>query len=75
MDDKLVTIATFGDAIEATFAQQLLGNAGIESILAGDNAANAYAGLSAVAPVELQVFETNAEKAKEILQSKEQQED
>jgi len=75
MDDKLVTIAKFGDAIEATFAQQLLGNSGIKSVITGDNAANAYSGLSAVAPVELQVFETYADKAKEILQSQEQQED
>lgn len=75
MDDKLVTIATFGDAIEATFARQLLGNSGIKSVMTGDNAANAYSGLSAVAPVESQVFETHAEKAKEVLQSLEQQED
>jgi len=75
MNEKLVIVARFSDAIEATLAQQLLGNSQIKSILTGENTANAYSGLGAIAPVELQVFESQAEQARQILQSREPQED
>ncbi len=70
MTDKLVTIATFTDSIEADLARQKLDNAGINSVLTGQNAANMY-GISAIARTELQVLENQVQKAQEILQSSE----
>ncbi|MHC4618868.1 MAG: putative signal transducing protein [Planctomycetota bacterium] len=69
MADKLVTIARFADYIQANLAKQLLADSGINSVVAGENAANAYAGLTAVAAAELQVLESQAQEALEILQS------
>jgi uncharacterized metal-binding protein len=65
MADKLITIATFTDSIQASLAKQQLDNAGIKSLLAGENAANIYT-IPAVA-TQLQVLESQAKKAMEIL--------
>ena len=70
MEEKLVTIATFTDSIEANLARQKLDDAGIESVLTGQNAANMY-GISAIARTELQVLENQVQKAQEILQPSE----
>ena len=75
MDDKLITIAKFVNSIEADLAKQQLDDFGIKSILAGVNAANVYSGIAALATIELQVFESQAEEALEILQSCEKQEE
>jgi hypothetical protein len=75
MADKLITIAKFADSIEADLARQQLEDFGIKSILAGVNAANIYSGIAAFATVELQVIESQAEKALEILQSYRKQEE
>ncbi len=74
MADKLVTIMTFSDYIGAEMAKQLLCDNGIESVVAGDNAANVYS-LPAMGEPELQVFEGDAEKARQILESREEQEE
>lgn len=73
MADKLVTIAQFTDYIEAEMAKQLLDDFGIKSVVTGENAANLYP-ISAVATVDLQVFEKDAQRAQEILESQEKQE-
>ncbi len=73
MADKLVTIATFADSIEAGLAKQQLDSCGIKSVLAGQNAANLY-GIPAIAKTDLQVLENQAEKASEILKLNEEQE-
>ena len=70
MADKIVTIAHFADSIEAELARQLLADFGIKSIISGQNAANIYGGMPAIAKVTLQTFETNAKQALEILESK-----
>ena len=70
MADKLVTIAKFADSSQASLAQQLLADFGIKSVLAGQNASNVYSGLSAVAETELQTFESQAQKARRILESR-----
>jgi hypothetical protein len=57
--DKLVTIATFADAIEANLAKQLLDDFGIKAMVSA----------------ELQVLQGQAERAAEILGSQSQQED
>jgi len=72
MTDKLITIATFTDSIQASLAKQQLDNAGIKSLLAGENAANIYT-IPAVATL-LQVLESQAKKAMEILNLDEKQE-
>jgi hypothetical protein len=73
MTDKLVTIASFTDSIQASMAKQRLADFGIKSFLAGYNATNVYT-LPAVAAVELQVLEKWAQKAKEILNPQSEQE-
>ena len=73
MADRLVTIAQFADSAQASLAKQLLADFGIESILAGQNAANVYT-IPAVATTELQVLESQAQQAQEILQSHRKQE-
>ena len=73
MDDKLVTIAQFPSYIEAEMAKQLLADHGIEAVAAGENASNIYS-LPAVASSELQVPESQAQQAREILESQKDQE-
>ncbi len=73
MPDKLVTIARFADSIPANLAKQLLTDFGIESVLGGENAANVYSGLSAVADIELQVLKGRVQEALKILESHKKQ--
>ena len=74
MADKLVTIAQFTDYIEADLAKQLLADYGIKSVVTGQNVANVYSGLPALADVELQTLESQAQQALEILESQKKQE-
>ena len=69
MDDRLVTIAQFANYIEAELAKQQLADFGIEAVVAGANAANAYAGFPFIELPELQVLESRAKEALEILES------
>ncbi len=73
MADKLVTIAEFTDYIEAQMAKQLLADYEIKAVVTGENAANLYP-ISGVVGPELQVLEKNAQRAREILESQEKQE-
>jgi len=73
MDDKLVTIAQFPSYIEAEMAKQLLADYGIEAVATGENASNMYS-LPAVEGPELQVRESQARQAQEILESQKEQE-
>lgn len=75
MADKLVTIAQFPDYIEAEMAKQLLANHRIEAVVTGENAANVYSGMPAVGGYcKLEVFESQAEQARQILESNKTQE-
>jgi len=65
MADKLVTIAQL-NYIEADLARQLLADCGIASIVNGLEFLGGH--------VELQVFESKAKQALEILESQERQE-
>ncbi len=69
MGDKLVAIAQFANYIEAELAKQQLEDFGIEAVVAGANAANAYAGFPFIELPELQVLESRAKEAMEILES------
>ena len=73
MDDKLVTIAQFPNYIEAEMAKQLLADHGIEAVATGENASNVYS-LPSIASPELQVPESQAQQAREILESQTEQE-
>ena len=75
MEEKLVTVATFTDYIEAELAKQRLDDFGIKSMLTGENVANVYGPLPALIDLDLQVFESQAQQAAEILQSQGQQEE
>lgn len=74
MAEKLVTIAQFVDYIEAELAKQLLADYGIKAVLTGENVANIYSGLPALANIELQTFESQAQQALKILESNNKQE-
>jgi hypothetical protein len=71
-EEKLVTIAQFANYIEAEMARQLLADYGIEAVVTGDNASNMY-GFPAVELPELQVLESQAQKARQILESQKKQ--
>jgi hypothetical protein len=73
VDEKLVTIAEFTDYIEAEMAKQLLTDYEIEAVVTDENAANLYP-ISGVVGPELQVFEKDAQRAREILEAREKQE-
>jgi hypothetical protein len=73
MADKLVIVAQFTDYIEAEMAKQLLADYEIEAVVTGDNASNLYP-ISAIEGPELQVMEKHAQRAREILESREKQE-
>ena len=74
MADKVVTIAQFGDYVEAEMAKQLLADYGIEAVVTGENTANVYSGLPALSNIELQTLESQAQQALEILEANNKQE-
>jgi len=74
VDDKLVTIVKFASYVEANLAKQLLDDFGIKSVVTGENAANVYS-VPAVAKAELQVLESQAQRALEILDSNKKSDD
>ena len=67
MGDKLVTVATFNDSILASLAKQSLDEAGIESILSGQNFANILP--VNVFAIELQVAQSQSQKALDVLKT------
>ena len=73
MADKLVTVAQFANYIEANLAKQLLDDFGIKSVVTGQNAANIYS-VPAIAEIDLQVLDSQAQQAQEILESHKKQE-
>jgi len=71
MADKLVTIAKYTDYSEADLARQLLDDFGIKSVVIGEKSGLPYPVPSLA---KLQVFEGQAKRAKEILESQESHE-
>lgn len=69
MEEKLVTIASFDDYTQAELAKQKLDDFGIKSLIAGEDGANVLRGVPAVMELDLQVFESQVERAREILGS------
>jgi hypothetical protein len=66
MSDTAV-VATFGYRHEAEFARATLSAAGIESVLVGDDAGGAYAGMSFTRRLTLLVRHEDLDQAKAIL--------
>jgi len=73
--EKLVTVTTFGDYIEAELAKQTLEDFGIKSVITGGSVAMAYGPVPALMDLQLQVFESQALRAREILESEGKQEE
>ena len=74
MEDRLVTIARFADSIDAEMARQLLADFGIRAVVTGQNVANVYSGVPSLLDLKLQTLENQAQRAREILESNDQQE-
>lgn len=66
MSDTAVA-GTFAYRYQAEFARETLKEAGIDSVLAGDDAGGAYAGMSFTRPFKLLVRTGDLEQAKAIL--------
>lgn len=73
MAERLVVIAQFPDYIEAEMARQTLADCGIEAIVTGANASSVYP-VPAIEGPELHVPESQAREAREILESRQEQE-
>ena len=72
MEDKLVTIAEYMDSMQAEMALQVLSDCGIEEILIGRHGTDVLAGVPGFSTVKLQVMQSKAEEARQILESQEQ---
>jgi hypothetical protein len=70
MADKLVTIAEYMNSIQAEMAKQVLEDFKIPSLIIGENAGDGRIGY--IGTVKLQVKESDAEEAKQILEEQEQ---
>lgn len=68
-DEKLITIARFESSFDAELARLAMDNAGIPCHLAGGDLLTTLPYLSMVT-IEMQVFESDAERAKELLQQR-----
>jgi hypothetical protein len=68
VDDKLVTVAQYTNSAEANLAKQVLADFGIAAVLTGENFSVMYP-VPSLAKVELQVLDTQARKAREVLQA------
>ena len=66
-DEKIVTVARFNDSMEAEIAKQKLEQFGIKSVITGKNFTDTYSGI--LSSTELQTFQSDSERAKEILQN------
>jgi hypothetical protein len=72
MEDKLVTIAEYMDSLKADMAKQVLEDFGIQAIIVGRNAADVFGGVTAYfTAIKLQVKQSDADKARQILESQE----
>jgi hypothetical protein len=71
MADKIITIAEYADSMKAELARQLLEDFGIRAVVVDQNAANLGLPSMLAMTAKLQVFESDAARAAEILESAE----
>jgi len=75
MTDRLITIVRFPSYIEAEMAQQLLSDNDIQAVVTGENASTIYSGMPALGGYcKVEVFESQAQQAQQILDSNKIQE-
>ena len=67
MAEKLVTIATYADPIAANLAKIKLASEEIDCFLLDENAVATYGWIAGLIKIQLQVRQSDAEKATEIL--------
>lgn len=73
-NEKLVTIQEFQGEFDAELAKLTLENAGIDAVVFGEDLVTNLPHINAIR-VELQVFEKDVEKAKQVLAEKAEQGD
>jgi Putative prokaryotic signal transducing protein len=71
MADKFITIAEYMDSIQAEMARQTLEDFDIKAVVIGENALNTCLAPT-VMTAKLQVLESNADEAKQILEDQQQ---
>ena len=71
MADKLVTVAEYMDSMQAEMARQVLADFDIKAVVIDQNSVNICLAPT-VMTAKLQVFESNADEAKQILEEQEQ---
>ena len=69
-EEKLVAIAEFEGSFDAELAKLALENAGIESVVFGEDLVTMLPHINAI-HVELRVFDKDVERAKQVLAEKE----
>jgi hypothetical protein len=69
MADNLVTIAEYMDSMQAEMARQVLEDFGIRAVVMDQNAANLCLPSTLLMTAKLQVLESDAARATEILES------
>jgi len=67
MADELITIMRFADVIKAETAKQKLADYSIKAVVTGQNTANTFSGIPAIASAELMVRQGRADEAVKIL--------
>ena len=75
MDEKLVTIAEFQSEIEAQMAKDMLQDNGIDATIIGAALNSLMLPVDGMLDVGLQVFASDAQKAKVLLDSQQNQPD
>jgi hypothetical protein len=71
MVDKLVTVAEYFDSMQAEMAKQVLADFDIKAVIIGEGAANVCLAPTIIT-AKVQVFEKDADEAKQILEDQEQ---
>jgi len=69
MTDKFVIVAEYADSMTAELAKQVLEDFDIRAVIVGQNVANLF---PSAMTVKIQVLESDADKAKQILEEQEQ---
>jgi hypothetical protein len=72
-DEKIVVIAEFQNYQQAEIARQILEDNGIKGFATGENSSNLYGGISAIERPQLQVKQSDGEKARQILEDNKEQ--
>jgi hypothetical protein len=67
-NEKLVVVENFQNYQQAEIAKQTLEDNGIKAFATGENTSNLYGGISAIEGPQVQVKQSDFEKAKKIIE-------